>query len=531
MFARVRTIFHQEIRGLHEAAYLVGAATLASQLLALVRDRLLAATFGAGSELDIYYAAFRIPDLVYATIASFVSVNVLIPMLVKELRDDTGVSPRGQAFMQSVSTVFCAVMVVVCGVLFFAMPYLAPYVAPGFDSTMMERLIQLSRILLLSPFLLGLSNIAGSATQTLRRYVVYAMSPVLYNAGIIFGVLVLYRYMGLAGLAWGVVCGALMHVAVQFPLLYLHRVMPWMTSSINWADIKNVVILSFPRTFALACGQCTFVALTAIASQLGSGAISMFSFAYNLQSVPLAIVGVSYSVVAFPVLSELFTKGNREQFFDEISRAARHIVFWSLPIAALFIALRDEIVGLLLGVGRFTASDTGVVSLLLACFVASLVGQSLTLLVVRGYYAAQKTARPLVINVVASLLTVGIAYFLWKNVGGVCDMTGICHFRLVLLPVAFSIGWLCNAFFLWTLFRRDFAVQGRYLSTMLLSAGVAACGAYFGARVVVTLAGNSLPLVVKGVGAALFGVVCAGFLYALMRSSELREIVAKVRAH
>src|SRR3990167_5363230 len=199
-----------EVRGMHQAAYLLALFALLSQLLALVRDRLLAASFGAGPTLDVYYAAFRVPDLLFATVASLLSLYALLPVLSKLEQDGRG----SAGFLSRVLLLFFAAMAVCAAVLFVLAPYLAPLVAPGLNSS---TLVTLMQILLLQPILLGASNIVASFTQLRHRFVLYSVSPLLYNVGIIFGIVVLYPRLGLAGLGWGVVAGAALHLLVQLP--------------------------------------------------------------------------------------------------------------------------------------------------------------------------------------------------------------------------------------------------------------------------------------------------------------------------
>ena len=165
--------FNREFGGLHEAALLLAVSMFLSQLLALARDRLLAGTFGAGTTLDIYYSAFRLPDLLYATIASFVSVAVLIPFLIERL--EKGEEKEARDFLSAVLTLFMLVMVAVSVVAWLFMPQLAPWLAPGFKAEASTQMIAMARILLLSPILLGLSNLLGSVTQAYRKFFIYSL--------------------------------------------------------------------------------------------------------------------------------------------------------------------------------------------------------------------------------------------------------------------------------------------------------------------------------------------------------------------
>ncbi len=458
-------IIHKEFSGLHEAAFLLGFSALGSQLLALLRDRLLAGTFGAGQTLDIYYASFRIPDLVYVTIASFVSVTVLIPFLIDKIENKNNVAAK--QFMDSVFTVFCLVMILVSTILYFFIPYLTKLTAPGFSPSAQAQLVTFTRILLFSPFFLGISNLLGSVTQSLRKFFIYAISPLLYNLGIIVGVVFLYPALGPTGLVWGVAFGALMHLLIQFPVLLERGFFPAFVQAVHWSTIRKVVAVSLPRTITLATSQLSIVVLISLASFMKAGSIAVFNFSYNLQSVPLAIVGVSYSVAAFPTLTKLFAHGEKKKYLDEISNAIRHIAFWSFISAVLFIVLRAQIVRVILGVGRFSWSDTRLTAACLALFAFSVVAQSLCQLFVRAYYAAGKTRTPLLINIFSALIVIfsalGLSYLYTSSLLfrywleallRVDDLSGT---SILILPLAFSVGLIFNAIAHWVFFIKDFA--------------------------------------------------------------------------
>ncbi|MEK7065941.1 MAG: lipid II flippase MurJ, partial [Patescibacteria group bacterium] len=205
MVRKFLNFISQEIGGLHQAAYLLGFFAILSQVLGLVRDRLLAASFGAGQTLDIYYAAFRIPDFIFITVGSMVSVSVLIPFLMNKMKEG---EEEGRKFIGNIFFFFFLLVVVISGITFFLVPTLSPILFPGFDSDKLAQVIILTRVLLLSPIFLGLSNIFGTLTQTYKRFFLYALSPILYNVSIISGILFFYPMFDLVGLVYGVILGA-----------------------------------------------------------------------------------------------------------------------------------------------------------------------------------------------------------------------------------------------------------------------------------------------------------------------------------
>jgi putative peptidoglycan lipid II flippase len=464
MVKKLFEMMGKEIRGLHEAAYLLAFFAVMSQILGLVRDKLLAYNFGAGHVLDIYYSAFRIPDLIFVSIASVVSASVLVPFFIDRFHTD---ADKGKKFIDSVFSAFFMAIVVVSAVTYFLIPQLITILLPGFkDDVFLPELISATRILLLSPIFLGLSNFLSSITQMHRRFLVYALSPVFYNIGIIIGIIFLYPQLGLNGLIWGVVLGALLHMAIQIPFIIHKETFPKLSFNVDWKDIKNVVFISLPRTLTLSANQLASFFLIALASLMSGGSISIFNLALNLQSVPLSIIGVSYSSAVFPTLSKFFVEKNRTEFLGQMIDSARHIVFWSIPIMVLFIVLRAQIVRTIYGAGEFDWADTRLTAATLAIFVVSVIGQSLILLFVRAYYAEGKTKKPLIINIASGILIAGLGYVLTKAffafpvfaffLQDLLKVSGQVGTSVLVLPLAYSIGVLFNTYLHWHMFERDY---------------------------------------------------------------------------
>lgn len=463
MVRRILNLLTQEVRGLHEAAYLLGFFTILSQILALLRDRLLAYHFGAGATLDVYYAAFRIPDFIFVSVASLVSLYVLIPFLSEAAYEQPAAR---REFLSGVFSFFTLSMFGVSAAAFIATPQLLPLLIPGLaHSPYAADLILLTRVLLLQPILLGISNIAASVTQTYGRFVLYALSPVLYNVGIIVGVVFLYPRFGLMGLGLGVVLGALFHLLVQVPFLIREGLFP-RPKMFFGPELRRVLVLSFPRTLALSANQIALLILTGLASVMAVGSIAVFNFSYNLQAVPLTVIALSYSVAAFPTLARLFSSGDKPAFFLQVVTAARHIIFWSLPAAVLFIVLRAQIVRVVLGSGHFDWADTRITAAALALFSFSLVAQGLVLLFVRGYYATGNTRTPLLVNVSCSALVIVFGFLftyifshepLWRYfIESLLRVSDVPGTSLLMLPLSYSLAAMVNVGVFLFLFQRDF---------------------------------------------------------------------------
>ena len=394
----------QPVRGLHQAAYLLAGLTLASQLLALVRDRLFAHQFGAGEMLDLYYAAFKVPDLVFALVASLVSAYVLIPRIAGGSQAETrALISQTASFLFIVGGLLCAVIAV------FA-PQLLTFVYPSLmKGAHAGEFVLLARVLLLQPIILGLSGIATSVTQVKRRFALFAISPVLYNLGIIGGTLFLYPIYGLVGVGMGVVLGALAHVSLHIPVLISAGVFPKFVvpdPKVIWGVMKD----SLPRSLALGMGSFIALALTSLAARTGLGGVSVFTLAGNIASVPLSLIGAAYATAAFPVLAEHHRARKGQAYRDTISTAARHILFWSAIVIVLTIVLRAHIVRIILGTGAFSWNDTRLTAAILAVLIVALAAQGIILLCARAFYAAQRSWNPLIMQLGDAGISVAVAW-------------------------------------------------------------------------------------------------------------------------
>lgn len=540
---RLASFFYKEIGGLHEAAYLLGAFAILSQLLALIRDRLFAHMFGAGMTLDVYYAAFRLPDLLYAAVASLVSVYVLIPLLEEKIHQ----SPeKARVFLSNVFSFFVLTITICSALLFVFAPHILPKFFSGFGPIELEKLIYLSRIMLIQPILLGVSNFFGGIAQVRQRFLLYATTPIVYNVGIIVGLLVLYPLIGPSGLAWGVVLGAALHLLVQVPYIRVSGMMPRFQTSIDMTTVKRVVMVSLPRTLTLSAQQLSMLFLQALASLFAAGSISVFTFAYNLQSVPLSIIGVSYSVAAFPTLAKYFSNGDRELFLKHITTTARHILFWSLPAIALCIVLRAHIVRVILGSGAFDWSATRLTAAGFALFVISLAAQALTLLLVRGYYAAGNTWKPLVVNAASMCVAFMSAYLftmLFINVPAWRDfwttllrLDNLSGTVVIMLPLGYACASIFNALLLFLLFERDFARVAVALWPVVWKSGIASLGGGMAAYGMLRLVDPLFPLTtlahvfLQGAIAGLVGIGILVIILAVCKSEELGVVLTSLQS-
>ena len=534
------TVIGREVRGMHQAAYLLAAFAFLSQMLALVRDRLFAAEFGASYTLDVYYAAFRIPDLLFATVASLLSLYALLPVLSRLAQSDEG---KMISFLRQTLLYFFAGMGAISLAAFVAAPWLLQLLVPGIAS---PELVVLTRILLLQPIFLGASNILANLTQIRHRFFLYSISPLLYNLGIIGGILFLYPRFGIEGLAWGVVLGALLHMLVQLPFFAVEKPQTRMPAREFLSELRQVLMLSVPRTLSLGAGQISLIILTALASFMAPGSIAIFMFGWNLQAVPLTIIGVSYSVAAFPTLSKLHAGGDAAEFVRHVEVALRHIFFWTIPATVLVIVLRAQLVRTILGAGAFDWAATRLVAAALALFIISLLAQSVSMLIARTYYAAGNTQKPfyfgmitVATTVLSALMFIAVFHgnYLWREVLEemlrVSDLAGT---TVLMLALAMTLGsWAGFIAGFWCL-RRDFKLSigplwrltFESLAAAILGGG-AAYLALTGMGRVVDI-NTATGVLAQGVVGGLWGLGVTALVLVLLKNPEIKEAYTALKS-
>lgn len=388
-----------------KASLIIAFFTLVSQVLALFRDVLLARTVGVGPTLDLYFSAFRVPDMLYVILSSFVAATVLVPLLYEKEKEGGDVERR---FVESILYTLLVVGVVLVSLVWLLVPVFAQALIPSGGSIDASQYISVTRLLLLSPLLLTISAFFGSINQKTHTYFSFAISPVVYNLGIIFGITVLYPYIGIHGLIAGVLFGCALHVLVQF--LGAHRHIGGIYSAkprIVFKDIMKLARFALPRSAALFFAQMQMFVLVGSIAYVGTGAVSAFFFAYNLQSVFLSLIGASISVTAFSTLTKAYADQNFEGYHVSLAKGIRTIVFLSLPVSVLGIFLSSELSHLVFGFTKHR--EVGMASSVPTLFgvaILSIGAQSLALLLARAHYAAKNSRIPLIAQILPTLMFV-----------------------------------------------------------------------------------------------------------------------------
>ena len=415
LFKHTVALFTKQQSTILSAASVIMTAVALSRVLGLFRDRLLAARFSP-DELGIYYAAFRLPNMIFELLVMGALSTAFIPVFTSYL--DT----KGKQEAFKVASLVINIGLVVFGIfllpfVFFA-KHVSSFLAPGFNPHQIELMASFTQIMIVAQvFPLIIGNFFTGMLQSFRNFILPALAPVIYNAGIIIGIVVLTPMVGLYAPVIGVVLGAFLFTAIQIPAVlmlgYRHK---WQFS-LNHQGIRNIGKLMLPRTLGLSISQIDTTIDLALSTLLGAGAVTAFNFAQHLQQLPVALVGASIAQATLPSLSSFYAKKNLEEFKKIFLSSFHQILFLVIPLSTILIVLRVPAVRLVFGASNlFDWNSTVTTGKTLAFFSISIFAQSLVHLLARSFYALHDTKTPVIVGTIsvvvnAILSLVFILYF------------------------------------------------------------------------------------------------------------------------
>lgn len=420
-------------------AIIIGAASVFSRILGLVRDRLLSMQFGAGGELDAYFTAFKIPDFIFNILVLGVLSASFVPVFIHRFKKYGREDANDMA--NAVLNIIGFGLIILGVACYFFAPLLITVLSSGEPAAQQNVTIAYTRVMLLSLLFFGLSNVMAGMLHAHKQFLVYALAPILYNVGIIFGIVVLVPWMGTFGLPIGVVLGAFFHFIVQLPAVIRTGFSYKPLLTFKHEGVREIFRLMPPRALALGLTQINILIIFAIASVVGPGAKSVWQFADNLQHFPINIFGVSLALAAFPVFSEAMAENDMDKFKRVFSENFRRILFFIIPVSIATLLLRAQVVRLVYGAGEFDWTDTILTAQTLGAFALSMFAQAAIPLLARSFYAKQDTKTPVVVSIIAMAVNIVLAWSfapIWGVIG---------------LALAFSIAALLQMFLLLAVLR------------------------------------------------------------------------------
>jgi putative peptidoglycan lipid II flippase len=412
-------------RFLPQGAILLAVLTFAAYLAGLVRDRIFARTYGAGPELDAYNAAFVLPELLLDVLVAAGLTAPFVPVFTTLRRDVPG---DEVPFAQTVLTLSVSVMAVASVLLFFLAPATIAIIAPGFDAATQALYLDLFRLMLVTPILFAASITLGEILVAERRFVFYALAPILYNVGIVVGTVTLHDRIGIYAAAVGAILGAALHLGIRVVGMFRSSVRMRPRLRLRMPALHEFLRLMVPKMIAHPIEPITFLFFTNVASSLAAGSVTALSFARNFQSVPVALVGVAISLAAFPSLSAVWASGDRAAF-GRLIRTNLLTIGALTVIAAIGLVIVGPIaIEVLLGGGAFDAQDVALTAAVLTAFAIAVPFDGLGHLTARGLYATHNTVLAVLASLAGFGVTVAVTLALVDGLG------------VIAIPLGFAAG-------------------------------------------------------------------------------------------
>lgn len=495
------------------------AGMVISSLSGLAASILVSREFGTSAELDAFYAANRLTEILFNLMAGGALASAFVPVYTELLAKDD----RSGAwhFVSAIANILFLSMGVIAILAAIFAPWLVEnIIAPGFhDSSQLKLTVDLMRTMLASSVIFGLSGLIMGVLNARQHFILPALAPAFYRFGWIFGLLFLVPHWGIFGLAWGVVLGAGLHLLIQVPGFIGSK---WRYSPqlrINDPEVRQVALLMGPRVLGVAIVQINFLVNTILASGQSEGSLAALSFALALMIMPQAIIAQAPAIAALPTFSEQVAKGNLSALRSSFVSTLRGVLFLALPASIGLVLLRGPLVSFLFERGAFDVRSSQLVAWALLWYALGLMGHALLEIIVRAFYALKDTRTPVLIGAAAMLLNLLFSLYFaylfgqigWAPLGG--------------LALANSLATALESLLLLYILQKrlqglDLLKMIRALRPLLLSAGIMAVFLYLWGIILA-----DQPVGIVALGGITLGAGIYLILANLLRAQEVRQFV------
>jgi putative peptidoglycan lipid II flippase len=432
LFQKGLSILFKRQNNILSAAFVIMTTVILSQILGLVRQRLLVSIFGASNTLGIYLASSRLPDFLFQIIIAGALSSAFIPIfsdyITKEKNRDAYKLASTLIVLSLITFSIFSLFVFI-----FANQF-SSLLAPGFSGDQVKLMAQLTRIIIVGELLFIIGSFLSALLQSYNHFFVPGIASALYNLGIIIGIVILAPFIGIYSAAYGVILGALIFVMVQIPLVRRVGFSFMPSLSLKTIGIREVLKLMWPRTISIGVFQLGTIITVTLVSFLPTPGRSyvIFDYAQTLAFAPVVLFGQAIAQAAFPVLAK--EKDRIEDFKTTFIASFTQMLFLVLPISALFLVLRIPIVRLVFGAAQFDWQATVLTGRTLAFFSLSIFAQALSYLIARGFYALHDTKTPLIVGGITTFLMIGLgAIFIF-----------VYHLGIESIAIAYSISSILN---------------------------------------------------------------------------------------
>lgn len=402
-FRNGKNFLSRQQTSIFSAAFTIGLAMLGSAFLGILRDRLLYARFFATrpGELDVYNAAFKIPDILFQILITGALSAAFIPIFSEWINKNKKIANRIASIM--LNWLLLAFFILGLLIFIFARP-LSSLITFGFSSEQIELMTLLTRILVLAQLFLLASNFLTSIIHSHQRFIMPALSPIVYNLGIIAGIIFFSDQLGILGPTIGVVIGALLHLLIQVPLaISLGFSFKPLLFDLSDPKVKKIFSLMAPRNLSLIISQVEAAIIIYWATSIGEGMLSLFYLAQHLSQLPVRLIGATIGQATLPALSHQKIKNGLSSFGRLLQQTFSQTAYLALPITALFLTLRIPLVRLAFGAQEFPWEATVLTGKILAILSVAIFSQTLCEITRRAFYAFADTKTVLIIDGLATI--------------------------------------------------------------------------------------------------------------------------------
>ena len=392
----------------------------ASIVVGLLRQRIIAGQFGTSALLDAFTAGNVVPELIYTMLSGGALGFAFIPVYKERLEK---VGNASELFSKVVNWIFIVTLLFSIFAFLFAPMLVTSSWGVGalFPADVQALTIDLMRVLLLSTIIFSVSSILTSTLYAHEHFIIPALLPSLYSAGIIFGALVFAPTWGIFGIAWGAVLGSFLHLLIQVPGMIYYKV-GWKPLLAFDPYVRKVAILMLPRIIDLLLARASINWLNAtLSSRLGEGRLAALDFAFRLMNMPWTLIGTAIGIAVFPTMAALAAQKDVAAQRKAFSGSLRAILTLAIPAAAALILFGEPIIRILFEGGEFTAESTQLVYYALRFYTLALISQSMLEVVVRAFASQQDTYTPLDVSIFTTMVNIGLAIWFTRPIaeGGI----------------------------------------------------------------------------------------------------------------
>jgi len=413
-----------KIRG---ATILVTITIFFSNILGLLRDRIIATHFGTSSLTDVYNASFLIPDTLFNLFIAGALAAAFIPVFTEYLEKDKDEARK------IANTLLNAAMLVISGLSILALIFMHPiinFIFPQSSPEIQNQIVIMTRLMLSSALIFTISNSIGNILMSYKHFFSYSISPLLYNLGIIFGVIFLQDKIGIYSATVGVIIGGVLHCAIRLIDIRATEYKYKFEMDLKHPGFRKIIKLMIPRAISIIATQINIFLFTAFGIKLVEGGVAAFNFARNIQSVAVTLFGMAFSTAIFPYLTSSISQGNKEEFTNQVQKTIQRILFFTIPSMIGIILLSRESIELILSGGVFNQKSIDLTAIILFYFAVSIPLESLSHILSRAFYAVKDTTTPMFIYIGTTIIT------------AICTIIIAPKYGIQWFSIGFTLGYL-----------------------------------------------------------------------------------------